>query len=34
MEIKDFTKYQQESRKTWNVIPMDHSISQCHLVSV
>jgi NTP pyrophosphatase (non-canonical NTP hydrolase) len=26
IEIKDFTKYQQESRKTWNVIPMNHAI--------
>ncbi len=26
MKIEDFDTYQQESRKTWHVIPMDHSI--------
>ena len=26
MKIENFDRYQQESRKTWNVIPMNHSI--------
>lgn len=26
MDIVDFQTYQQESRKTWNEIPMDHAI--------
>ena len=26
MKIENFDTYQQESRKTWNVIPMNHSI--------
>ncbi|NCF68223.1 MAG: nucleoside triphosphate pyrophosphohydrolase family protein [Anaerolineaceae bacterium] len=26
MKIENFDVYQQESRKTWNEIPMDHSI--------
>jgi len=26
MKIENFDIYQQESRKTWNVIPMNHSI--------
>lgn len=26
MKIENFDTYQKESRKTWNVIPMDHSI--------
>jgi len=26
MKIDDFETYQRESRKTWNVIPMNHSI--------
>ena len=26
MKIDNFDTYQQESRKTWNVIPMNHSI--------
>ena len=26
MKIEDFDTYQRESRKTWNVIPMNHSI--------
>ncbi len=26
MKIEDFDTYQQESRKTWHVIPMNHSI--------
>ncbi len=26
MEIEDFDTYQKESRKTWNVIPMNHAI--------
>ncbi len=26
MKIDNFDRYQQESRKTWNVIPMNHSI--------
>ena len=26
MDVKNFNTYQTESRKTWNVIPMNHSI--------
>ncbi len=26
MKIENFETYQRESRKTWNVIPMDHAI--------
>jgi NTP pyrophosphatase (non-canonical NTP hydrolase) len=26
MELKDFSDYQTQSRKTWNVIPMNHPI--------
>jgi NTP pyrophosphatase (non-canonical NTP hydrolase) len=26
MKLQEFNDYQRESRKTWNVIPMDHSI--------
>jgi NTP pyrophosphatase (non-canonical NTP hydrolase) len=26
MKLESFNDYQRESRKTWNVIPMDHSI--------